>query len=150
MPQSFGSIQLHYIFSTKHRQSWLTTDICNRLYPFVGGLARDRKCVLMRMGGIADHVHLLVQSARDIAPSTFVGEIKSLSSGWIHTEFPAIKEFGWQSGYGVFSVSHSGIAEVMRYIGHQAEHHRTKTFQEEYREFLLKHSMVIDERYVWD
>ena len=87
MPQSFGSIHLHYIFSTKHRSPWLTDDITDRLNGFVGGLARARKCTLTKMGGIADHVHLLVQSARDIAPSVFMAEIKAISSGWIHTEF---------------------------------------------------------------
>ena len=150
MPQSFGSIHLHYIFSTKHRSPWLTDDITDRLNGFVGGLARARKCTLTKMGGIADHVHLLVQSARDIAPSVFMADIKALSSGWIHTEFPKLKDFGWQLGYGVFSVSYSAVESVKKYIENQTEHHKTKTFQEEFREFLVKHEMEFDERYIWD
>ena len=150
MPQSFGAIYLHYIFSTKHRCGWLTPEVCERLYPFIGGLARDRKCSLLRIGSITDHVHLLVQSARDISPADYVGQIKSNSSGWVHDHFPELKTFAWHQGYAVFTVSQSVLETVTKYIDNQVEHHRTWTLQDEYRSFLLKHNMEIDERYAWD
>jgi REP element-mobilizing transposase RayT len=150
MPQSFSCLHAHVIFSTKNRAPWLTPSLTERLYPFVGGLVRNRKCTLLRIGGIADHVHLLVQQARDISVAELVGEVKSISSGWIKDVFPSHSDFAWQQGYAAFSVSLSGLDRLIAYIENQAEHHRRKTYQEEVREFLDKHGIRHDERYMWD
>lgn len=150
MPQSFACIHTHIVFSTKNRQRFLTPNVAERLYPYLGGILRNRKCQSIRIGGIEDHVHLLVRQARDISTSEMVGELKSISSGWIHDEFPHLKDFYWQQGYAAFSVSLSGIDAVAAYIENQAEHHRVKSFQEELREFLGKHGIDFDERYMWD
>ena len=150
MPQSFSCLHTHIVFSTKHRQRFLTPDLTERLHPYLGGLARNRKCDSVRIGGVEDHVHLLVRLARDVAVSEFVGAVKSVSSGWIHDEFPDRPTFAWQQGYAAFAVSLSGVEAVAAYIGAQAEHHRRKTFQEELLEFLGVHGIASDERYMWD
>lgn len=150
MPQSFSCLHTHIVFSTKNRQRFLTPTVTERLYPYLGGILRNRKCQLLRVGGVEDHVHLLIRQARDISISEMVGELKSISSGWIHDEFPDLKHFYWQQGYAAFSVSLSGIDTVSAYIDNQAEHHRVKTYQEELREFLEKHGIEFDERYMWD
>lgn len=150
MPQSFSCLHTHLVFSTKHRYPFLTPDLTERLYPYLGGLNRNRKSTLLRVGGIADHVHLLVRLARDISVADFVGAVKSNSSGWVHETFPDRRAFAWQQGYAAFAVSQSGIDDVCAYIENQAEHHRVKTFQDEYRQFLDKHGIEYDEQYVWD
>ena len=116
MPQSFSCLHTHIVFSTKNREPLLTRDLTERLDPYLGGLARNRKCTLVRIGGVEDHIHLLVQLARDIAVSEFVGAIKSISSGWIHREFPELETFAWQQGYAAFAVSLSAVESVAKYI----------------------------------
>jgi putative transposase len=150
MPQSFSSLHTHIIFSTKLRQPFLTPDLTERLYPYMGGLVRNRKSTLVRIGGFTDHVHLLVRLARDVSVSELVGAVKSNSSVWIHETFPERKSFSWQQGYAAFAVSLSSVDDVAKYIERQEEHHRVKSFQDEYREFLRKHEVEFDERYMWD
>ena len=150
MPQSFACLHTHIVFSTKNRQQFLTPNVTERLYPYLGGILRNRKCQLLRVGGVEDHIHLLVRQARDISIAELVGEMKSISSGWVHDEFPHLKNFYWQQGYAAFSVSLSGIDAVSAYIENQVEHHRQKSYQEELREFLEKHGIEFDECYMWD
>ena len=101
------------------------------------------------MGGIEDHIHALVIARPTLAPSQMAQFLKGDSSKWIHEEFSALRELAWQDGYGAFTVSKSNLSDVIHYIENQREHHRKKTFQEEYREFLQKHGIEYDERYVW-
>ncbi len=150
MPQSFASIQLHVVFSTKRREPWLTDDLIPHLYPLIGGIVRERKCVLMEIGGVADHIHVLVSLGREESISGLVREIKSGSSRWIHEQFADRQQFCWQAGYGAFSVGITNAEAVRTYIRGQAEHHRKQSFQEEFREFLTRHGLAWDERYVWD
>ena len=103
----------------------------------------------IQIGGIEDHVHLLLGAPASLAPSKIAQLIKGGSSAWIHDTFPNMKGFAWQDGYGVFSVSKSNIPGVVEYIRGQREHHRTRTFQEEYLAFLKRHEIQYDERYVW-
>ncbi|HVS73494.1 MAG TPA: IS200/IS605 family transposase [Phycisphaerae bacterium] len=150
MPQSFGALYLHIIFSTKNRLPIITPEIQSRLYGYLGGILSHRKCVQLAAGGIPDHIHLLVSLARDLSISDCIRDIKSLASGWVHETFPRSDNFAWQSGYAAFSVSYSSLDAVRAYIANQAEHHRGKTFQEEYLDFLQRHEMEYDERYMWD
>ena len=138
------------MFSTKNREPFLTADLCPRLYPFLGGIVRGRKSVLVEVGGMPDHIHLLVSFARDISVSEMARDVKAVSSQWVHEEFPARRAFAWQAGYGAFAVSKSNVETVREYIRNQAEHHRTRTFQDEFRDFLRRHEIEWDERYVWD
>jgi putative transposase len=150
MPQSFASLHCHIIFSTKHRQPWIDAEWQPRLVEYVGGTLRNHKCSLVAAGGVPDHVHLLISLSRQMAVADMVRLIKSNSSVWVHENIPARADFAWQTGYGAFAVSFSQIHAVRQYIARQEEHHRIKTFQEEFIEFLPRHEIEYDLRYLWD
>ena len=150
MPQSFGSLHFHLVFSTKNRQPLIDAELQSRLYEYMGGILRAEKSVLLAAGGVPDHVHLLVSLSRELSLAETLRLVKANSSKWIHETFPGREQFAWQAGYGAFSVSFSNLPDVKNYIGRQAEHHRIRTFQDEFREFLRRHELAWDERYVWD
>jgi len=149
MPQSFGSLHCHFVFSTKHRQPFIDAELQPRLFEYIGGIVRNNGCSLVAAGGIPDHVHLLVSMARTISVSDAVRVIKTNSSRWIHDEIH-LREFEWQTGFGAFNVSYSNVGPVKTYLANQAEHHRRQTYQEEFLELLRRHDLTWDERYVWD
>jgi REP element-mobilizing transposase RayT len=149
MSNTYTSLHYHFIFSTKNREPWLTTTIEARVWTYIGGIARKHKMTALQVGGIEDHIHALVMAPPTFAPCQIVQYLKGDSSKWIHGEFSKMRGFEWQDGYGAFTVSKSQIPEVIEYIKNQREHHRTKTFQEEYLELLLKHGVAYDERYLW-
>jgi len=103
----------------------------------------------LQVGGIEDHLHALVTAPATLSPSLVAQFLKGDSSKWLHEEFPSLRRFGWQDGYGAFTISKSNLPEVVRYIQNQREHHRKKTFQEEYLELLQQHGVEYDERYLW-
>jgi putative transposase len=150
MPQSFACLHYHLIFSTKHRLPLLTADLSERIFEYIGGILQPYEGVLVAAGGTADHVHLLVSLSRSMAVAEAVRLIKSNSSGWVHDTFPKQQAFAWQTGYGAFAVSYSHVDIVRQYLARQEEHHRVKTFQEEFVEFLQRHDLPYDERYIWD
>jgi REP-associated tyrosine transposase len=150
VPQSFAAVHLHVVFSTKNREPLIGPDLAPRLYEYLAGTARGNGCRLTTAGGVADHVHLLVSLGREIAIADLVRELKAGSSRWIHDTLPDLHRFAWQSGYGAFSVSFGLLDRVKGYIANQAEHHKSQTFQDEYRDFLRQHGIAWDERYVWD
>lgn len=149
MGHSYVSALYHCVFSTKERRRTITTELQERLWPYMGGIARENKMQALAIGGIEDHIHLLLSlpSTLDIAKA--MQSIKGGSSKWVHDTFPQRKDFAWQEGYGAFSIGISQIEDTKRYIANQREHHRTKTFQEEYVAFLEKHGIEYDPRYVW-
>jgi putative transposase len=120
-----------------------------RVWAYIGGVARKHKMKALRVGGVEDHVHALVMAPATFAPSEIAKLLKGDSSRWIREQFPDWRGFAWQDGYGGFTVSKSNLASVATYIQSQRDHHLTKTFQEEYREFLEKHGIDYDERFVW-
>ena len=148
MPQSLACLQVHFVFSTKNRLPLISPELATRLYSYIGGIARDNKSVLLCAGGMPDHVHLLVSMSREVSASEMMRLVKSNSSKWIHEECPDIKDFGWQAGYGAFSVSFSATPTVKEYIARQEEHHAKQPFQDEFRALLRKHEIPFDERYV--
>jgi len=150
MPQSLAQILVHLVFSTKNREPILDDGLRLELHSYLGGILAHHDGTLLRAGSVADHVHLLVAHPRTISPADLVREIKTGSSKWIKTKAPRYASFHWQGGYGIFSVSPSNRAEVEAYLARQAEHHRTVTFQDEYRQLLHRHGIEYDERYVWD
>ena len=150
MPSTYTSLHYHIIFSTKQRRPFITSDLGPRLYDYIGGIIRHEKGILRCAGGVADHVHLLATLPPTRAISDWMRVIKSNSSGWIHETFPDQRAFGWQDGYGAFTVSKSGLADVERYIAGQEEHHRRVSFKEEFVEFLRRNEIEYDERYLWD
>lgn len=116
----------------------------------LGGISKQLDCPPLIVGGVADHVHVLVRFGRGITQSEWVKELKRVSSLWIKSQHAELPHFAWQSGYGIFSVSVSSLDQVEAYIRKQEEHHQKISFQEEYRAFLHKHREHCDERYVWD
>ncbi len=150
MANTYTSLHYHFVFSTKGRERWITPEIETRVWSFMGGIAKENKITPLMIGGVDDHVHLLLIAPATLAPSKIAQLIKGGSSAWLHTTFPNLKCFKWQDGYGAFSVSKSSLPEVTQYIQTQREHHRTRTFQEEYLAFLQRHEVQYDERYLWD
>ena len=150
MPQSYVSLNVHLIFSTKNRLPQINADLQPRLFDYIGGICRAEQSVLLAAGGMPDHVHLLVSLGKMAALADFLRVVKTNTSKWVHEEFPSQRDFAWQAGYGAFSVSPSGLDAVKAYIAKQAEHHRVRTFQEELVEFLNRHEIEYDERYLWD
>ena len=116
----------------------------------MGGIVRDENGTLYKIGGMPDHVHLLIQWRTGESAATLMRNVKSRSSQWVHQTFPTMSAFAWQEGYGVFSVSESRIDSVRVYIRNQEQHHHTTTFEEEYLAFLNAHRVEYDERYVLD
>ena len=150
MPQSLSQVILHIVFSTKDLHPWLDSPVRQRMHAYLATVCRDCECEAYRVGGVADHVHIAARLARTISQSELLEKIKKTSSAWIKTQGSAYASFFWQRGYGDFSVGYSQLDDLVRYIENQEAHHKTKTFQEEYRELLQKYKVPFDERYVWD
>jgi len=148
MPSTHLSLHFHIVFSSKDRHPFIADAWRNRLYEYLGGLIRAADGILEAIGGTADHVHLLVGLRATHSLATFVQNIKQTSSSWIH-ETIGVKNFAWQPGYGAFTVSVSNCAAVKEYIANQMEHHRAKSFQEEYVSFLQKHHVAYDDKHLW-
>jgi len=150
MGHTYSNILIHVIFSTKHRKPSIREDLRPRLHEYLAGIARNEFGRTLKIGGTDNHIHSLLSLNTDVAIADAMCRWKSLSSGWIHQTFPDAADFAWQSGYGAFSVSQSNAAKVIAYIEDQLEHHRTRTFEEEFIEFLERHKIEYDPRYVWD
>jgi putative transposase len=142
---SFTSCHLHVVFSTKERRRLITPDLQQRLWPYLGGIARENKMKALCAGGVEDHVHILLSLPSTLAVSKAVQLLKGNSSKWIHETFPGQRDFSWQEGYGAFSVGISGIDDTIKYIQSQPEHHRTRTFKDEFVAFLKKHGLGYEE-----
>ncbi len=147
---TYTSLHYHFTFSTKNREPWIVPKIENRVWAYIGGIARKHKMTAIQLGGIEDHIHALVLAPPILAPSQIAQYLKGDSSKWIHEEFPNLRAFAWQDGYGGFTVSKSQVPDLIEYIKNQRQHHRKKTFKEEYLELLKKHGVDYDERYIWD
>ncbi len=150
MPGTYSQILLHVVFSTKRREAWITPELAERLYPYIGGIIRAERGVLLDIGGVADHVHLYLRWRPDESISNLMRTAKSRSSAWIHETFPALRGFAWQEGYSVFSVSKSQEPAVKVYIANQAAHHAREDFKSELLRLLDAHGVEYDERYVLD
>jgi putative transposase len=150
MPQSLSLIVLHIIFSTQERFPCLGPSVRPRLHAYLADVARGLGCDCYRAGGVADHVHLAVRLSRTVTVAGLVEELKTASSKWLKTQQAELGGFSWQRGYGAFSVAPADIDAVVAYIDTQEEHHRTRSFQDEYRAFLKKYDITFNEQYVWD
>jgi REP element-mobilizing transposase RayT len=140
---------MHCTFSTKERYGFIDTELESRLWPYIGGIARENNMKALAVGGTFDHVHALLSLPATMSFAKAVQLIKGGSSKWIHDTFVKYKKFEWQEGYGAFSVSASRAAKIIAYINNQKEHHRKRTFEEEFIELLDKHGVEYDRRYVF-
>jgi putative transposase len=149
MAKSYTNLIYHLVFSTKEHRPFLTKERRQRLYEYIGGIIRGLNGVLIAIGGVEDHIHILCKLPPDKAVSAMLRDLKSNSSGWMHDVFPVIKHFSWQNGYGAFSVSASQIPAVSRYIANQEAHHARHTFRDEFIQTLRVNDIDFDERYLW-
>ena len=151
MPQSLSRVLIHTVFSTKERTPLLSgEDLRGQTHAYLGGVAKRLGCDPIKIGGEADHVHLLTTLPRTLAIADFVKEAKRVSTNWIKDRGGIHAKFHWQSGYGVFSVSQAEVDRIIRYIEDQEAHHRAIGFQDEFRALLREHGVAFDERYVWE
>jgi putative transposase len=150
MSQSLSNILIHIIFSTKNRESLIYPEIMEQLHSYLAGIAKSYGSFVHEIGGVEDHVHLLVTLPRTLTVSKLIEEIKKGSSKWVKTNGEQYANFAWQNGYGAFSIGQSVYDEVRNYIQKQKEHHEKVSFQDEYRAFLNKYRVHYDEKYMWD
>jgi len=150
MANTYSNLFYHLVFSTKSRKDVIDRKIENRVWAYIGGIARKHEIIAVHVGGIENHIHVLVLAKPKIAPSQIVQWLKGESSKWIHEEFPELFTFAWQDGYGIFSVSKSNVPDVIEYIKNQREHHAKQSFEDEYISLLKLNGIDYDERYVFD
>jgi putative transposase len=151
MPQSLAQVWLHLVFSTKNRENFLVDPEVRRdVHSYLAGVCKALGCPPVCVGGVADHVHLLCGLGRTCTIAELVQGLKLESSKVIKLKSPKLANFYWQNGYGAFSVSPSHLDDLVKYIQNQVEHHRTESFQHEFRRLLKKYGLSWDERYVWD
>jgi putative transposase len=150
MPQSLANVLVHIIFSTKNRSPSIKPEIETELYPYLASIFKACRSPAHQIGGTEDHIHAVCSLSRTITLANLLEEVKKSSSKWIKTKGPEYSRFAWQNGYGVFSIGQSQLSIVKRYISQQKDHHRKKTFQDEFREFMKKYQIQFDERFVWD
>ena len=148
MSSTHLSLHAHVVFGTKHQRPLIDAEWRPRFHAFIGGAIRTLEVVPEAVGGVADHVHLLIGFRATHRLADVMRDVKRVSSAWVH-ETIGDKEFQWQDGYGAFSVSASAREKVKTYIANQEEHHRKKTFQEEYVELLKLSGVEYDPKYLW-
>lgn len=150
MAQSLVANYVHITFSTKHRAPLIFEFVEKELYAYLGEICHRLECPPIKIGGHVDHVHILCLLSRKIPLMKLLEELKSHSSKWIKTKHPSLELFYWQDGYGTFSVKPNEVDRVIKYIENQKEHHRSKTFQKEFLQFLHQYNIGYDERYIWN
>ena len=150
MSQSLAKNLIHLVFSTKDRRPLMDDTVRVEFHKYSAGILRDLNSPALLMNSVNDHIHVLFNLHRTKALSDVVMELKRGTSKWLKEQGPQYQSFYWQAGFGAFSVSQSGIESVTDYIAKQAEHHRERTFQDEFRALLIRHEIEFDERYVWD
>lgn len=150
MGQSLVKAYYHIIFSTKGRAPLIHDTVAESLYEYLFGICRELECYPCRVGGYVDHVHVLCQLSKKVALVHLLETLKKNSSKWMKGKGSLFSNFYWQNGYGAFTVNPRDLRTVETYIINQAEHHRQKTYQDEYRTFLRNYEVQFDERYVWD
>lgn len=138
---SFTSILVHCVWSTKNREPLLHPKLQERSWSYLRGIASENKMKALAVGGVADHVHMLISLPATLSVAKAVQLLKGNSSKWIHETFPEMHSFEWQEGYGAFSIGISAIDATVAYIRNQVEHHRKRTFREEFEAVLRKHGL---------
>jgi putative transposase len=150
MAATLTNLLFHIIFSTKDRQPLIQDTFRDELEKYIAGIIRNKGGILFDIGGMPDHVHLITKFKADRSVAEMVRLIKANSSKWVNERDGRTIRFEWQTGYGAFSVSQSQLEALRRYVRNQEKHHRTRSFQDEFREFLDKQGIEYDERYLWD
>lgn len=150
MAHSYASCLYHCVWSTKQRQQLITAELQERLWAYIGGIAKQNRMKALTVGGVEDHMHVLLSLPSTLNVSKALQLIKGGSSKWIHDTFQEQREFAWQEGYGAFSIGITQVDDTIAYIERQAEHHRKRSYQDEFLAFLQRHAIEYDPRYVLD
>jgi len=150
MPQSLSNISIHIVFSTKHRQNWLTKEIRHELYPYIAQILKNKNCCSCKIGGTENHIHILCPLPRTISISKLIEDLKVVTSKWIKTKSPTFINFHWQTGYAAFSISPGHIEIVSSYIENQEAHHKGVSFEDELCKLLNKYNIPFDQRYLFN
>ena len=150
MAQSLSSILIHLVFSTKRREPFITPEIEPELHAYLAVIFREYKSPSLLVGGTEDHIHTLFALSRTASVAKVVEEVKTSSSKWLKMKGREFHSFQWQAGYGAFSIGQSSVPALKHYIANQREHHRHRSFQDEYRALLKRYGVAYDEKYVWD
>lgn len=150
MANTYYSVYEHIVFSTKNRIRVFTPEIRRELFAYIAGGIKKQKCQALIVGGYWDHVHMLVHKRSTLLTSDLVKEIKRTSSKWLKEKGVAYGKFGWQIGYGAFSVSYWDLKKIIAYIKEQEKHHQRMKWEDEYRKLLKRHGVAFDERYYLD
>ncbi len=149
MANTYINILIHTVFSTKNRESWLSSSLRERLYPYMCGIARENGLKVLCIGGTDNHIHILLSLDSTTSIAKAMQLIKGGSSKWVHETFPELRLFSWQEGYGAFSIGISNVDETKKYIENQEKHHSKESFRDEYLKFLRKNNIDFDEKYLW-
>jgi len=149
MANTYINILIHTVFSTKNRESWISSSLRERLYPYMCGIARENGLKVLCIGGTDNHIHILLSLDSTTSIAQAMQLIKGGSSKWIHETFPELRLFSWQEGYGAFSIGISNVDETKKYIENQEKHHSKESFRDEYLKFLRKNNIDFDEKYLW-
>ena len=144
---SYISMHAHIVFATKHRQKLIVPAWREKLHGYLGGIAKGLDAYPQGIGGVDDHVHLLIGFKATHRLSDFMQELKKSSSAWVHSEIQSDK-FAWQEGYSAFSVSAPARPSVQRYIANQEEHHLNKSHKEELIELLERAGIEFDPKFL--
>lgn len=148
MSHTYCSSLFHCVFSTKDRRKIIVPDVQERLWAYMGGIAREHEMKALAVGGTEDHVHILLSLSASASVANAMRDIKSASSLWMRTNC-SINNFEWQQGYGAFSIGCAQTSVTIAYIAGQQEHHKKRDFQAEFIAILKKHRIDYDPRYVW-
>jgi putative transposase len=150
MPQSLSYVLVHLVFSTRQRRPFLHEEVRGEMQAYLASLINGSDNICVKVGGVADHVHIALFIARTETMSRLVERLKVASSKWIKTKGPEFAKFAWQRGYAAFSVGLADRAALVRYIDGQAGHHQRRDFQGEMRAMFAKYGVAFDEQFVWD
>ena len=141
MGHTYSHLAVHCVFATKGRSRSIRPEIRDRLWSYMGGIARQNKMTALGVGGSADHVHLVLLLPPAVSAAKAVQLIKSGSSKWLREQGELYYDFEWQEGYGAFTLGISQVPETLKYVESQEDHHRRRTFREEFEAFLRKHGL---------
>ncbi len=150
MSQSLSKLYVHIVYHVKCTSVYMRKQERQELYAYSAAIIKDTGSIPLIINGVHDHIHILSVLSKNIALAKLVEEVKRNSSRWIKTKDKYYKDFAWQGGYGAFSISESDISVKKRYIANQEEHHRKKSFREEYLVFLKEYGIEYDEKYLWN
>jgi putative transposase len=149
MANTYVRVIIHYIWSTKGREPLIRPSIEERVWSYIAGIAHQRGMKAIKVGGIEDHVHVVIELAKQVNISEVAKHLKGFSSRWINKEGLTETPFAWQDGFGAYSVSPSHLESLVRYVENQREHHATQSFEDEYLEFLKRYGVAYKPEYLW-